>query len=570
MIKIKQVDKNLYVTFNYDVEKVAKIKSLPKRKYNPKTKEWEVPVRNIDTLLAVFQDYAIVIDGDVNTKVKKVVDNRITFDEMDIEVQFKTTPYDHQVEGVEFGLQHNKFILGDHQGLGKTKQAIDIAIARKNQFKHTLIVCGVNSLKWNWLEEIKIHSDEKGHLLGGRLKNGYEYDSEGNRKLVVKLIDDNVKNRLHDLQNIDKIEDFFLVTNIETLRNKDIQKELEKLTSNGTIGMVIIDEIHKAKNAQSQQGKAIHKLKSYYKMALTGTPLINNPLDLYNILKWMDEEHRSFYAFRNRYCIMGGYGGYEVVAYKNLAELQSRLDKIMLRRLKDDVLDLPAKIPVTEYVEMGVKQKKIYKEVEQAILEEIDLIRVAPNPLAKLIRLRQATGHTGILSTSVKESAKLNRLEELVEEAVANDEKVIIFSNWTSMTTPARELLLQYNPAVITGDTKDDERMDEVNKFQNDDTCKVIIGTIGAMGTGLTLTAGSVVIFLDEPWSRAAKEQAEDRAHRIGTQKPVNIITLVTKDTIDERIEEIVKMKGDLSDLIVDKKFDVNNNANLVDYLLTR
>lgn len=570
MINIRQEAKNLYVTFGYDMAKVEKIKTLPKRKYDPKTKEWEVPVKNIDTLLAVFQDYEITIDGDVTTEVQKVVDNRVTFDSGDIkDFTFKTTPYEHQLEGVQYGLKHNKFILGDQQGLGKTKQSIDIAIARKHQYKHTLIICGVNSLKWNWLEEIEIHSDEKGYLLGGRFKTVYEYDDFGNKIPKTILTDGAVKNRLEDLHNIDKIEEHFIVTNIETLRNREIQDRLEVLTMNGTIGMVVIDEIHKAKNAQSQQGKAIHKLKSFYKMALTGTPLINNPLDLYNILKWLDEENKSFYAFRNRYCVMGGYGGYQVVAYKNLSELQARLDKVMLRRLKTNVLDLPEKIAVTEYVEMGAKQQKIYKEVEQAIMDDIDLIKVAPNPLAQLIRLRQATGYPGILSTTIHESAKLDRLEELVEDAVDNGEKVIVFSNWTSMTSPAEERLAKYNPAVITGETKDDERMGQVHKFQNDNDCKVIIGTIGAMGTGLTLTAGSVVIFLDEPWSRAIKEQAEDRAHRIGTKNNVYIVTIVTKNTIDERIETIVKTKGDLSDLIVDKKMDLKNKASIVDYLLS-
>lgn len=552
MVNIKQDGKNLLISFKYDMGKVEKVKSLPKRKYDVKNKQWIVPAEHINLVMGVFKEYQVSIDTNlkINTLQKpKHVELK--------NCNFKTKPYSYQLEGVKYGLEHDKFLLGDQQGLGKTKQAIDIAVARKGQFKHCLIVCGVNSLKWNWLEEIKIHSNEKGHLLGSRYKKNKQ------------LKDGSVKDRLVDLQNIDKIKDFFLVTNIETLRNKDIQEELKKLTESGIIGMVVIDEAHKAKNSQVQQGKAIHKLNSMYKIAITGTPLINKPEDLYNILKWLNEEHGSFYRFKNRYCVMGGYGGYEVVAYKNLAELQTRVDKIMLRRLKNDVLDLPEKIYTTEYVEMGVKQTKVYKEVMQSLKSNLDLIKVSPNPLAQLIRLRQATGYTGILSSSIKESAKFERLKELVEQCVANDEKVIVFSNWTEMTNPARELLKEYNPAVITGQTRDNDRMAQVNKFQTDGSCKVIIGTIGAMGTGLTLTAANTVIFLDSPWSKAIKEQAEDRAHRIGTKGSVNIITLVCKDTIDERIEEIIRKKGKLSDALIDGECVLQNKQEMVNFLLS-
>jgi len=150
---------------------------------------------------------------------------------------------------------------------------------------------------------------------------------------------------------------------------------------------------------------------------------------------------------------------------------------------------------------------------------------------------------------------------------VESGDKVIIFSNWTEMIAPAFERLKKYNPTVITGETKD--RVAEQNKFMNDDSCKVIMGTTGAMGTGLTLTAGSTVIFLDSPWNRANKEQAEDRAHRIGTKSNVTIITLVTKGTIDERIEELIYQKGVMADLLVDGKLPDTNKREILEYLLS-
>ena len=159
----------------------------------------------------------------------------------------------------------------------------------------------------------------------------------------------------------------------------------------------------------------------------------------------------------------------------------------------------------------------------------------------------------------------MERMIELVNEIVSSGQKAIIFSNWESMTEVAREKLKSYSPAYITGATKADERMKEVERFQNDDKCKVIIGTIGAMGTGLTLTAAQNVIFLDSPWNMALKAQAEDRAHRIGTKGTVSVITLCCRDTIDERIEELVEKKGQIADALVDGKISIDD----INYLLS-
>lgn len=555
-IKLKTKEA-LFVNFPYSTEHLEKIKSLPVRYWIKEQKEWEVPIANISMLLDVFKEDEIKITGKVTTKVKKAAQAK-KFEMIDGTMyNFKTVPFQHQIEGFEYGMANSCFLLGDDQGLGKTKQVIDIACARKGQFKHCLIVTGVNALKWNWLDEIKIHSNETGHLLGGRTKKG-------------KLHEGSIKERLQDLLNIDKIDDYFIVTNVETLRDANIQETLQELCTSGVIGMTCIDEIHKAKNAQSAQGKAIHKLQSFYKIAATGTPLMNSPLDLYNILKWIGVERHSFSSFRSRYAIMGGFGGYQVVDYKNLGELRNILMGCQLRRLKGDVLDLPEKTHSTEYVEMGKPQAKIYKEMLSLILEDIDMIKADPNPLSQLIRLRQATGYTGILSSEVTESAKIDRMIDLLEEKFESGEKVIVFSNWTSTLNPAIERFKKeftWDYAKVTGEVKD--RMAEKDKFQNDPNCKVFFGTIGAAGTGLTLTAGTTVIFLDEPWNDANKRQAEDRAHRIGTTGTVSIITLVTKDTIDERVAEIVQQKGEYSDMLVDGKVVTPDRGKLVDYLLS-
>lgn len=534
-----------FISFPYDSELVGVMRNQSSRFWHATEKLWEIPVNRLPKVLPAMGNREITITGNYKKKerVAKVPKG----------FEFKTKPFEHQIEGFEYGLKYDKFLLGDEQGLGKTKQVIDIALAKKLQkgYKHCLIICGVNGLKYNWQAEIGIHSNENSWILGTK------YNGRGKATIGSN------KDKLADLINLP--DSYFLITNVETLRDKDIQDKLKELCNNGTIGMAAIDEIHKCKNPASQQGKGILKVLPETRIAMTGTPLMNTPLDLFIVLKWLGFERHSFYQFKKHYCVMGGYGGYEVVGYRNLGELQENLDSLMLRRLKKDALDLPDKLYTTEYVEMNAKQTKIYNEVKAEIKEAIDKIKISPNPLAQLIRLRQATAYTGILSSQIKESAKLDRLEEIVEEIAENNEKAIIFSNWTDMTTPTFNRLKRFNPAIITGDTKDREF--EKDMFMNDDSCKCIIGTIGAMGTGLTLTAATTVIFLDSPWNRANKEQAEDRAHRIGTKGNVNVITLVCKDTIDERIEDLVMQKGKMADALVDGKVDFDR-AEVIDFLL--
>lgn len=545
-----------FVSFSYDINIVNIIRAMPFRIYNPETHEWEIPLKDVNDLAKKLESFGVEITGDV----EKVLDNISNqTNPIPENFKFKTQPYEHQMVGFKYGMTHDCWFLGDQMGLGKTKQVIDISIARKlvYGYKHCLIVCGVNTLKWNWVNEIHTHSDEKCRILGER------YGKNGKIKIGSS------KDKTDDLKHMLTNDDFpyFLITNVESFRDEAFAKLIQELCKKKIINMCAADEMHKMKNPTAQQTKGFLKCNPACKIAMTGTPLMNTPLDLYIILKWLGFENHSMYAFKNHYCIMGGFGGYEVVGYRNLDQLTAQVNSIMLRRLKDEVFDLPEKTYIDEFVDMTPKQEIIYKEVESYIKANIDMIQFENNPLASLIRLRQATGYTGILSSTIKESAKLDRLEELVVEAISNNTKVIIFSNWTQMTDIIYARLGKYFPALITGKTNDAIRQELVDEFQNDPTCNVIIGTIGAMGTGLTLTAGTVIIFVDEPWNKALFDQAVDRAHRIGTTKNITIYSLMCKGTIDERIHNLIYTKGVLSDAIIDGKI-VGNKQEVFNYLL--
>lgn len=554
------VKKSAFVSFDYNPDIVNYIKQMGTRIYNPENHTWEMPINNIIGLCNKFEKETIEIDGIYEDLHKQEFEIDIPKDYI-----FKTKPFRHQIDGVRFGLNKKRFLLGDDQGLGKTKQIIDFVgcLEKTDTINKVLIICGVNSLKYNWQSEINIHSDEKGWVLGTRF-----------RKTTGKPYEGSTKDKLADLENLPDCR--YLITNIETLRagaekiskskyHFPVAKKLAELCKKGIISVIAFDECHKSKDPTSLQSRAMSLLSAPYMAAMSGTPLMNNPLDLYFPLSWLGYEKHSFYQFKQHYCTLGGWGGSQVVGYKNLEEIRALMGEVMLRRLKTEVLDLPEKLRKIEYVDMTAKQAQIYKEVYMGVMNELQKIKFSNNPLSMMIRLRQATGWTGILSQTVQESAKMDRMVELIEEISASGQKAIVFSNWESMTEVAKNKLKAYNPAYITGNTKADDRMNEVSRFQNDKNCKVIIGTIGAMGTGLTLTAAQNVIFLDSPWNMALKAQAEDRAHRIGTQGTVNVITLVCKNTIDERIEELVKKKGQIADALVDGKVSIED----INYLLS-
>ena len=557
-----------FVSFEYESNLVSIIKSMGTRVYIPDKKTWEIPESAVPILMSRLRDYDVLLRGEMRHETPE------SHAQLPSGFVFTTKPYKHQMEGVIYGLEHESFLLGDDQGLGKTKEIIDLAMCRKQTdgLKHCLIICGINGNKYNWADEVKIHSREDSWILGTRFT----------KRPPIKMIEGSTKDKLEDLNNIP--HQFFWITNIETLRGGSfkekqgkrtvirfpIAEKIQELCDRGIIGMIAFDEAHKAKNPDSQQGKALLSIDCKGpKIPMSGTFVLNNPLDLYLPLRWSGFETHSFYAYKQHYCTMGGFGGKEIVGYKNLDELRSMVSKVMLRRVKGDVLDLPPKVHTIEWVDAYPEQKSLYKDVRDQVRDNIDKVKVHPDPLSEMLRLRQVTGYPGILSSTVTKSAKMDRMEELVEEEVSVGGKAIIFSNWSEMTNVIRHKLKKYNPAYITGEVGSVQRMEEKDRFQNDPNCKVMIGTIGALGTGFTLTAAQLVIFVDEPWNRGIKDQAEDRAHRIGTRGTVRVVTILTRDTVDEGVYNLVQKKGKMADLLVDGKVDGKNVDNVLSYLLT-
>ena len=457
--------------------------------------------------------------------------------------KFKVKPYQYQLDGINYGLNHSGWLLLDDQGLGKTLQIIYLAevLHKIEKLEHCLIICGVNGLKYNWANEISKFSNLSYMILG-------EHKTKSGKSIISS-----VSERCSQLKN--KIDEFFIITNLETLQSPEFLKNFKK--SKNTFDMIALDEAHKAKSEKSKAAKTLLKLKSKHNIALTGTVITNNPDNLYVPLKWTGNLNCTKSMFNNMYNVYGGFNNVQIIGYKNLDLLKNHLATCSLRRLKSEVLELPERTFQIEYVELNSKQRKLYNEVEKGILEELDLLP-KDKPLSIVqemvinMRLRQVTAYPNILTTENVTSSKLDRLEELVEEIVSQGDKIVIFSTFKATVPEIVKRLSKYNPLKCTGDESDIEVNNNILDFQNNINNKVIVCTWQKMGTGVTLTAANYVIFVDTPWNDSDFKQACDRCYRIGQNKNTTVITLICKDTYDERVQEILENKENLSNYIID------------------
>lgn len=334
----------------------------------------------------------------------------------------------------------------------------------------------------------------------------------------------------------------------------------------------------------SLQGKQVLRIKKESQkqiqwIPMTGTPIVSKPTDVFLPLRLVDgHESDSYWSWCQKYCIYGGFGGHEIIGYKNIPYLKSILQPNMLRRLKKDILDLPPKVHYTEYIENSDYQEKLYNKICDEMMSERDQIVRSLNPLARFLHLRQVNGSPELVDTSIsindrdylKKNAKLSRLLELLDDILAEpSEKVVIFSNWVEpLRTLHKFISGRYKTCCYTGTMKPDEREKHKQAFINDPQRRVMIGTIGALGTSHTLTVARNVIFYDSPWNPADIAQAEDRCHRPGTTSSVFVYSLITKNTVDEKVHEILSKKEGTANYIVDNELDLRSHPELFDLLL--
>ena len=550
-IKVPNVTHSLFVKFDYRQDLVDKVKSLPVRHYEPTNKVWEVPMSDMDRVVNLFGVDNINIFNefpefeqylklrDAKSRGKKSVEELIAFYETiqpEVEYNFKTKPDGHQIESFNAALHTDSLFITDVMGLGKTKQAIDICDYKKfiGEAKHVLIICGVNGLKYNWSDlEIPKHSWN-----------------------TCQVIDGTGPKRIEKLMEYYKY--FYNIINIQSIRNtekRDKHGEITKPNDNkllevaaklckaGKFQVIVVDEFHKANNHKSQQGLGLRELTAKTKIALSGTPITKRIEKSWSMLNWMGLEQSKYWDFVKRYCILGGYSGWEPTGeYKNLDELHERFDMYQIRRTKD-ILRLPPKVQQSVFVEMTTDEHNEYMQIKRGIIRDVESGDIKHiNPAVATIKLRLFT-----------DKVKVRAIKEFVDELQDNESPCVIFSMYKEGLYRLQDELKEYNPLFCTGDlVKAEQKQKVINDFQDNKVSDVIMGTIQAMGTGYTLTRAQYVGFLNKSWTCTDNEQAEDRCHRRGTTGSVTCVTFIVKGSIDERVEEILVNDKIYIDKVVD------------------
>ena len=474
------------------------------------------------------------IFDDLEQEVRNV---EIDWDEVDKLSKAGKVLYQHQREGIEFLLSRDGTILADDMGLGKTLQSIVASVVGK--FERILIMCPA-SLKINWKREIMDFVDEDD---------------------ISIIYGSNWEPAKYTIINYDIIKNFHTVKK----RGKEYEDwELRREIAAEEFDLIICDEAHYLKNNTSQRTKIvldIHKKfspKSFW--LLTGTPISNRPMDYYPLLTLVNSHlTRNWKFFAKRYCgainfRKNGKMIWITDGASNLDELNEQTKSILLRRKKDEVLDLPDKIIIPYYLELP--DRDVYENVFNEYLE-----------WARLEGKRMGFGKHLVELTILRKFIAFEKIKfsmELVDTALDQNKKVIIFTNFQDELDTFMNLLGK-KAVCIHGGVKGDARQAAVDKFQNNDDIKVLVGQVKAAGVGLTLTAAEVVIINSLDWVPGNLEQAEDRAYRLGQEKNVTVYYPLFEDTVDTLVWKSLQRKKEIIDTIIGDETVINEILDNLD-----
>ena len=345
--------------------------------------------------------------------------------------------------------------------------------------------------------------------------------------------------------------------NVEALStDKGVKFARKFLVSHRT--MMAVDESTTIKNPPAKRTKNIISLGKHakYRRIMTGSPVTKNPLDLYSQCEFLDPwllNFQSYYAFRNRYAEMKtmhlrGRSIQVVHAFQNLGELSDKLKEFSYRVLKEDCLDLPPKNFIKRYVSLTPDQTKLYREMKEKALAVLNgKVTTTMTVLTQLMRLHQITcGHFAADDGSTQ-SVESNRLNELMNVLEETEGKAIIWANYQlSVGEIIQRIIKDYGEDSYVhyyGLTSQEDRQDNIRKFQTNPNCRFLIGTPQTGGYGITLTQANTVIYYSNGYDLEKRLQSEDRAHRIGQKKNVTYIDLIAEKTVDEKIVKALRDK---------------------------
>jgi SWI/SNF-related matrix-associated actin-dependent regulator 1 of chromatin subfamily A len=438
-------------------------------------------------------------------------------------------PLEHQKEAIQKLVENKKFILADDMGLGKTTSTIIAAL--ESGSKKVLIICPA-TLKINWKREIENYSDKSVYIAEGK---NFSTDAD------------------------------FVIINYDIIKNfHDTKKKGESQILDANFDLVVVDEAHYIKNATAQRTKLINDLvkKVDRLWLLTGTPMTSRPIDYFNLLSLIESPvAKNWMAYAIRYCQgyqfnVGGRKVWNVMGASNLEELRDRTSGLTLRRLKENVLDLPDKIITPVYLRL---KSKMYEEIMGEYYDWYD-----KNPEESKSLTVQFTKLTKIRQVIADE--KISQTIELAENIVEQGKKVIIFCNFTDSLNKICE---HFGKAAVKvdGSMSKPERQHSVDSFQENDKIKVFVGNIKAAGVGITLTAAEAVIMNDLSFLPSDHAQAEDRAYRYGQKNNVLVYYPIFENTIEGIIYDILNNK---KQVIATVMGDNQNTADAAEEILKR
>jgi superfamily II DNA or RNA helicase len=447
----------------------------------------------------------------------------------------KVKMFPYQRQGVWFAANAGRCMIADEMGLGKTIQAIAAAeiLRRELGVQKAIVVCPT-SLKYQWKMEIEKFTDTPVNVVEG---------------LQTK--------RIHQYENH---EAFFQIVSYNAMAND--ASHLAKTKPD----LLIIDEAQRIKNFRTKVSMQLKKIESPYRFVLTGTPLENKLEELYAITQFVNQHKLPpLYRFLDRYQILGENG--QVKGYQNLKEIGATLSDCLIRRLKKDVLkQLPKRMDKVLFVPMTQQQKDIHRDLADGVARLVAKWRrfhfLNETDRRKLIlclsQMRMVADSTFILDQKTRFDTKIDELMCIFEEALADaDQKVVIFSQWERMTRlVAQELDARSTGyAYLHGGVPGIQRADLLERFQNDPECRVFLST-DAGGVGLNLQNASLLINLDVPWNPAILEQRVGRIYRMGQKNNVRVINMVSGDSIEHRMLDILKFKSSMAQGVLDPDGD--------------
>lgn len=478
-----------------------------------------------------FRCYKDAIDFIIDIREKAKRENIVkTYDDEKLDNLLKVNLYPYQKEGIRFAAKAGKAIIADEMGLGKTIQAIGTAeLLRKEGLIGSVLVLCPTSLKYQWRSEIKKFTNAEVFVIeGSHLKRKEAY----NRPEPYKIISYN-----------SAANDIKILGSLQT-------------------DMLIMDEVQRLKNWNTQISRAARKIESDYSVILSGTPLENKLDELYSIVEFVDNFRLApYYLFKDKHIITDETG--KVLGYKNLNDIGKKLSDILIRRRKKDVkLQMPERSDKNLFIPMTNEQKDMHQEWQNQVrllvlkwrkmhfLSDKDRKRL----LLFLSQMRMVCDSSYILDQKTRYDTKVDECVNIISDIISEEgEKVVVFSQWERMTRliakelEKKEIGFEY----LHGGVPSEKRKNLVDNFMNEPSSRVFLST-DAGSTGLNLQSAATIINIDLPWNPAVLEQRIGRIYRLGQQNNIQVINLVTPYSIEEEMLGKLRFKTSMFEGVLD------------------